>query len=71
MRLVVQYNDFSERLNIEPLLTYKINPFTKFYIGLTSGHRYFDSQNYSELGNSEWSLDSRQFFTKLQYLFGL
>ena len=48
MRLVVQYNDFSERLNIEPLLTYKINPFTKFYIGLTSGHRY-----YSELENSE------------------
>ena len=53
MRLVVQYNDFSERLNIEPLLTYKINPFTKFYIGLTSRHRYHDFRDYSELENSE------------------
>ncbi|MCK4573534.1 MAG: hypothetical protein KAU36_04140 [candidate division Zixibacteria bacterium] len=45
----MQYNDFSERLDIEPLLTYRVNPFTKFYIGMTSGYRYYDNTNYTEL----------------------
>jgi hypothetical protein len=33
VRLVVQYNDFSERVDVEPLLTYRVNPFTVFYVG--------------------------------------
>ena len=69
LRLVVQYDDFSERLDIEPLLTYRVNPFTKFYVGMTSGYQYYDNANYTELDKSEWSLDSRQIFAKFQYLF--
>jgi len=68
---VVQYDDFSERLDIEPLLTYRVNPFTKFYIGITGGYRYYDNTDYTELDESEWSLDSRQIFAKVQYLFKL
>lgn len=67
----MQYNDFSERLDIEPLLTYRVNPFTKFYIGMTSDYRYYNNTNYTELDKSEWSLDSRQIFAKVQYLFRL
>jgi len=69
LRLIVQYNDFSERLDLEPLLTYKINPFTVFYVGVNSRYKYFDVDSNSSLTNSEWELSSRQFFAKLQYLF--
>jgi hypothetical protein len=62
LRLVVQYNDFSHGLNLEPLLSYKINPFTIFYIGSTHA--------YEELGaRQELAQPSRQFFMKFQYLF--
>jgi len=47
LRLVVQYNEFYDDLDIEPLLTYRLNPLEK----------------------SEWEIDSRQFFCKIQYLF--
>ncbi len=62
LRLVVQHNSFSESLNIEPLLTYKINPFTLFYIGSTHGFRNYDDPD-------EFTQTSRQFFAKFQYLF--
>ena len=62
LRLIVQYNDFSQNLSIEPLLSYELNPFSIFYIG--SGH------NYGEIGDpSEFTQTSRQFFLKFQYLF--
>lgn len=67
LRLVFQYNDFSQSFDLDPLLTFKINPFTAFYIGSTL--------DYAELGgNSDleklrnWNLQSRQFFMKFQYL---
>jgi hypothetical protein len=67
VRLVMQYDDFDRRLTVEPLLTYRLNPFTVFYVGSAHG-----------LGD-EWFHDnhdlpirfagtSRQFFLKLQYL---
>ncbi len=63
VRLVVQYNDFSEALSVEPLLTYKINPFTVFYIGSSMGYDW-------EFGDARNPYDThRQFFLKLQYLF--
>lgn len=62
LRLVVQYNDFAESLSVEPLLTYKVNPFTLFFIGATSGYENFDDPN-------EFAQTSRQFFAKFQYLF--
>ena len=61
-RFVVQYNDFSKRMNIEPLLTYKINPFSVFFIGST--HSSEESVLTGDFIQSE-----RQFFMKFQYLF--
>lgn len=62
LRLVLEYNDFSESLDIQPLLTYKLNPFTLFFIGSTASYRKFDDPN-------EFAQTERQFFAKFQYLF--
>jgi hypothetical protein len=60
LRLIVQYNNFEDDISIEPLLTYKLNPFSIFYIGSTVG--------YQEFGD-DFARTSRQFFLKFQYLF--
>lgn len=60
LRTVVQYDDFDRSLSVEPLLTYKANPFTLFYIG--SSLAYDDRTSRGMTGTS------RQLFTKLQYL---
>ncbi len=62
LRLVVQYDNFSEGVTIEPLLTYKINPFTLFYVGSTHGFQDYDNPD-------DFAQTSRQFFAKFQYLF--
>jgi len=62
IRLVVQYNDFSQRLNIEPLLTYKLNPFSVFFIGSTHG-------SVDNLNDGNFVQADRQYFMKFQYLF--
>jgi hypothetical protein len=64
LRLILQYDDFDEAFNIEPLLTYELNPFTVFYIG--SGYNYGDIDD-----SGNMTLSSRQFFAKFQYLFRL
>lgn len=65
-RLVLQYNDFSKSWDIDPLITYRISPFSVFYFG--------SSYNYGEVENSITQetltkIKKRQFFLKLQYLF--
>ena len=62
-RLIVQYDDFDSQLNLEPLLTYKVNPFTIFYIGSSARYEWQDDD---DLGGK---MTGRQFFLKLQYLF--
>ena len=74
LRLVTQWNTFSNRLDIEPLLTYRINPFTVFYVGASSGYRRFEPGDYDEdeyvlPTEADWKLSERQFFAKLQVLF--
>ncbi|MCK4631759.1 MAG: hypothetical protein KAT79_00745 [candidate division Zixibacteria bacterium] len=69
LRLIVQYNDFYDDLDLEPLLTYRLNPFTVFYVGATSNFHYYDSSDYDSVSASEWAATSRQFFFKMQYLF--
>lgn len=64
-RVIVQYNDFSDRLEVDPLLTYRINPFTAFHVGST--HDY-DTFSRADAG-SYLRQTSRQFFFKFQYLF--
>ncbi len=81
-RLVAEYNDAGKSWTIDPLLTYRINPFSVLYLGSSS---YYSGnwpegyqQEYDPLDESwqttgEWGsatkLASRQFFMKLQYLF--
>lgn len=64
-RLVAQFNDFYQTWNFDPLIIYRINPFSLFYIGSTHDYYRF---NDSEFG-TRTQMISRQIFVKLQYLF--
>ena len=65
-RFIGQYDSFSEQLQIYPLVYYKVNPFTKFYMGMTDNLRHFDR---SAPGAFEgYKETDRQFFIKFQYL---
>ena len=66
MRLVSQYNDRYRTWDVDPLVTYRINSLTMFYIGSTHDYRDFD---YADDGREGWDLTERQYFMKLQYLF--
>jgi hypothetical protein len=61
-RVVAQYNDFSGGFDLEPLLVYRLNPFSIFYVGSTHGFRDF-AEGVGLAGTD------RQFFLKFQYLF--
>ncbi|SYZ74481.1 conserved exported hypothetical protein [Candidatus Zixiibacteriota bacterium] len=63
LRLIVQYDDFEKSTNIEPLLSYKVNPFTIFYVGSSHNYRDFEEPKV------KFAQMSRQFFMKFQYLF--
>ena len=67
IRTIVQYNDFSKGLEIDPLLTYKVNAFTAFYIGSTHDFGRFD--RLGEDPDQYFRQSSRQIFFKFQYLF--
>lgn len=71
LRLVVEYNDFSRSLAVEPLLTYRLNPFSIFYVGSTHGLYELPSVIPSDDMRRPWEFgqNSRQFFLKFQYLF--
>jgi len=64
--LVVQYNDSWNNWDIDPLLTYRISPFSVFYVGSTH-----DITELTGEPNDRkiWKQTSQQFFMKLQYLF--
>lgn len=66
LRVIGEYDSFDKKFSIDPLLSYKWNPFTIFYIGST--HRIYD---YGDRGNGDprFKESSRQFFAKFQYLF--
>jgi hypothetical protein len=59
--MVVQYNNFSQQLSLEPLLTYRVNPYTMVYFGSTRGYQDLDEE-------TRWTRTSTQYFTKVQYL---
>ena len=74
LRLIMQYDDFSETWNIDPLVTYRLSPFSVFYIGSTTEYSNIrgcadSSDGFREIYHRNWRLTSRQFFMKLQYLF--
>ncbi len=66
LRVVVQYNDFGKAWDVDPLITYKVSPFSVLYVGSSSNYSYVD---FYEDEPAKWRLTSRQFFMKLQYLF--
>ena len=74
-RLVVQYDTFDKRLNIEPLMTYRVNPFTVCYLGATSSQLEFPAGAGADgdcpcggLPEARWKPVDRQYFAKIQYL---
>jgi len=66
LRLVTQYNDRFEKWDFDPLLKYRINSFTLFYIGSTMDYR---NALFEDYGRQGWTMTDRQYFMKLQYLF--
>lgn len=73
VRVVLQYrerweqNGFDDdKWEVDPLITYQLNPLTLFYVGSTRDYVGFDSEEGEE---TRWTLADRQYFLKLQYLF--
>ena len=66
LRTIVQYSDFSKSLEIDPLLTYKINAFTALHVGSTHELDQFSRPQGAE---KYFRQSSRQIFFKVQYLF--
>ena len=66
LRLILQYNDFNELWEGDPLLQYQINPFSIFYVGSTRDYRLLTPTGQDA---GDWRLVDRQYFLKLQYLF--
>jgi hypothetical protein len=64
LRLVAQFNSFDDTFEIDPLISYKINPFTVFYAGSTYDLVDFDRP-------TGWRTTGRQFFMKFQYFWRL
>jgi len=66
LRLVLQYDDFGRTWDADPLVTWRLNPFSIFYVGSTRHYADFDGAVDPVDG---WRLDSRTYFLKVQYLF--
>jgi hypothetical protein len=64
LRLITEYNSFSNSFRVDPLLSYKINPFTIFYLGSTHNIEDIPSQS----NPSRFIETERQIFMKFQYL---
>ncbi len=66
LRLVVEYDDYYKVWAIDPLITYRLNPFSVFYAGSSYDYVEYDMTKPPVTG---WKLDNRQFFIKFRYLF--
>jgi len=62
LRVITEYNNRNGNFDIQPLLTYKINPFSVLYLGTNRLYSDWD-------GLSTMQLRDRQYFLKAQYLF--
>ena len=61
-RLVIQYHDYYDTFDLQPLISYQPGPFSIFYIGT--------SQSYMIVG-SNWEQSYGQIYLKVQKLFSL
>jgi len=71
LRLVTQYDDFSGQLNVEPLLTYQINPFSVFYVGASTKLQNYDHKSIDPSLRTGDGFEpfAWQAFFKLQYFY--
>ena len=58
---------FGRKWEVDPLLTYRVNSFSVFYLGSTSDWRDFNAA--AADGATRFRQTQRQYFVKLQYLF--
>lgn len=68
LRAIVQYDDFGQYLQIDPLLSYKLNPYTVAFLGSSHGYQDF-APSEAPPGRDGLNETARQFFLKFQYLF--
>lgn len=69
LRFVVQYNDFSQKWEFDPLFTYRLSSFSVFYAGSTYDYDKFEINPSTPESYTDWKVSSRQYFMKLQYMF--
>ncbi len=61
VRLISQYDQFAKQIQVDPMISYKLNPFTVFYAGSNHGFTKFAPPYGVER-------TVQQFFVKIQYL---
>lgn len=82
LRLITQYVDYTtpgqnngfnheESFSIEPMVYYKINPFSVFYLGMTGGFNDYSGSNWKDFNSPGWTKTSQQVYLKFQYLFNI
>lgn len=71
LRLIAQYNNFDADFSFEPLISYKINPFSVFYLGYGSAYRNYSGEDWVDYHQPGWKGTSQQIFLKFQYLFNI
>jgi hypothetical protein len=66
---VVEYDDFDQRVRVEPLFTYRRNAFTVFYLGMSGNAGEYGA--ITPGGDTGWKVDQAQVFAKFQVLYQL
>ena len=65
LRLISEYNDFSEQFFFQPLISWRPNPDTIFYLG--GNQNYVD--RFTDYNSPHYRVNKTQLFLKFQYLF--
>ena len=65
LRLISEYNDFSEQFFFQPLISWRPNPDTIFYLG--GNQNYVDQ--FTDYNSPHYRINKTQLFLKFQYLF--
>jgi hypothetical protein len=68
VRLIAEYGRLDRIFSLEPLLTYRLNAFSVFYLGIADRYDHPEAPGLGGRGDT-WDLRSRQVFGKIQYLF--
>ena len=67
VRVVTQYVDSDDLIEVDPLISYKLNPFTVFFLGSSHNFMQFDSNIPGQ--EPAYKQTDRTYFIKFQYLF--